>query len=86
MSVDAVQEIRTVDGRSRDSKRERVKGNMNVQTSNQVFHKAAIAKWVGNSLMCLRVVICSQQKHRSQLYLDLKCRVQFNLSYKKRSS
>lgn len=60
--------------------------NMNVQTSNQVFHKAAIAKWVGNSLMCLRVVICSQQKHRSQLYLDLKCRVQFNLSYKKRSS
>lgn len=60
--------------------------NMNVQTSNQVFHKAAIAKWVGNSLMCLRVVICSQQKHRSQLYLDLKCRVQLNLSYKKRSS
>lgn len=69
-----------------ETQRERVKGNMNVQTSNQVFHKTAIAKWVGNSLMCLRVVICSQQKHRSQLYLDLKCRVQFNLSYKKRSS
>lgn len=69
-----------------ETQRERVKGNMNVQTSNQVFHKAAIAKWVGNSLMCLRVVICSQQKHRSQLYLDLKCRVQLNLSYKKRSS
>lgn len=69
-----------------ETQRERVKGNMNVQTSNQVFHKAAIAKWVGNSLMCLRVVICSQQKHGSQLYLDLKCRVQFNLSYKKRSS
>lgn len=69
-----------------ETQRERVKGNMNVQTSNQVFHKAAIAKWVGNSLMCLRVVICSQQKHRSQLYLDLKCRVQFNFSYKKRSS
>lgn len=50
-----------------ETQRERVKGNMNVQTSNQVFHKAAIAKWVGNSLMCLRVVICSQQKHRSQL-------------------
>lgn len=64
MSVDGIEKIRVLDGRGKESEREREKedGNMNQRPSNQRPPKAANANWLQPHTY-LREVMCWQQGH-----------------------